>query len=112
MAGLALNVLGHAVDVLTPDGLMTANSDLLQQLASGFMRLLSLVPLGLYHLLLVLVGRDQQRAESQSLADLLASEVAGNAATASLLGHLHPADALSGTSPCLPRTTAHLDDPV
>lgn len=92
VVGLALNVLGHGVDVLTPDPLMAANSDLLQGFAQGAMRLFSLIPLGLYHLLLSLVGGDQQRAEFR--ADLLASEVAGSVATASLLDHLHLADSL------------------
>lgn len=71
---------------------MIARGDLLQLLSSGVTRLLSFVPLGLYHLLLSLVGEDQQRAEFR--ADLLASEVAGSAATASSLDHLHLADAL------------------
>ncbi|WP_245872838.1 M48 family metallopeptidase [Deinococcus planocerae] len=92
VVGLALNVLGHAVSVLTPDGLMTASSDLLQAFAQGTMRVFSLIPLGLYHLLLSLVGGDQQRAEFR--ADLLASRVAGSAATTSLLDHLHLTDSL------------------
>ncbi|MFB9992685.1 M48 family metalloprotease [Deinococcus oregonensis] len=84
---LALNVLAHTVNALSPDRLMAATGDALQQLAQGAMRGLALGPLGLYHLMLVLVGEEQQRAEFR--ADLLASEVAGHAATLSLLDHFH-----------------------
>ncbi|UQN10565.1 M48 family metalloprotease (plasmid) [Deinococcus sp. QL22] len=87
VVGLALNILARAVEVLSPDRLMAETGDALQQIAQVVMRGLALGPLGLYHLMLLLLGEDQQRAEFR--ADLLASDVAGSAATLSLLDHLH-----------------------
>lgn len=87
VVGLALNVLGHAVHVLTPDGWMQANAEGMGYFYQWLMRLSALLPLGLYSLILNLVGADHQAAEYR--ADRMASRVAGSAATASALDKLH-----------------------
>ncbi|GGO34575.1 protease HtpX [Deinococcus humi] len=88
----ALNVLDHAVSVLTPDAWMEYQAEHLQAVSNLMSRLMALVPLGVYSLMLNLVGAQQQAAEFR--ADLLAARVAGSQATAHALDRMYLADLL------------------
>ncbi|WP_229780882.1 M48 family metallopeptidase [Deinococcus malanensis] len=86
----ALNVLGQVIDLLTPDAIMQAREHEeggMAALSNLVMRGLALGPVGLYTLLLQLVGAEHQRAEFR--ADLLAAQVAGHDATLSALDTVH-----------------------
>ncbi|PTA67710.1 M48 family metalloprotease [Deinococcus arcticus] len=88
----ALNVLHQTVSVLWPDPVMEARAGLPEKLGNLILKGAALLPLGLIHLLLGLVGADQQAAEYR--ADLLAAQVAGSEAKAGLLDRLHMAHLL------------------
>lgn len=88
----ALTVLEQTVSVLWPDPIMEARATLPEKVGNLLLKGAALLPLGLAHLLLGLVGAGQQAAEYR--ADLLAARVAGSAAKAGLLDRLHMAHLL------------------
>ncbi|WP_420594233.1 hypothetical protein [Deinococcus sp.] len=92
LVGTALNVLAHTINVLTPDRWMEVSAEGIEVFANFLSRLAALLPMGLYALILNLVGAQQQVAEFR--ADLLAAQVAGSAATLSALDRLHLGDML------------------
>ncbi|WP_235514670.1 M48 family metallopeptidase [Deinococcus sp. Leaf326] len=83
----ALSMLSQAHTVMRPDGVMRFDPNIIEMLGNAVMALLAWIPLGLYHLLLELIGADHQRAEFR--ADLLSAGVAGTTAAATALDKLH-----------------------
>ncbi|WP_288432053.1 M48 family metallopeptidase [uncultured Deinococcus sp.] len=87
LIGAALHMLAQAYTVMQPDSVMRFNPTILELIGNAGMALLAWIPLGLYRLLLELIGADHQRAEFR--ADLLAAGVAGTPAVATALDRLH-----------------------
>ena len=87
LIGAALHMLAQAYMVMRPDSVMRFDPSIVEMIGNALMALLAWIPLGLYQLLLSLMGASHQRAEFR--ADLLAAGVAGTPATVSALDKLH-----------------------
>ena len=87
LIGAALRMLAQAHAVMRPDSVMRFDPSIVEMIGNAVMALLAWIPLGLYQLLLSLVGASHQRAEFR--ADLLSAGVAGTPATVSALDKLH-----------------------